>query len=149
MKTSIAIRADILKTLMLEDRQEIRTIRITVYKLMGLFASTSFAITSFLLGHNYIHAKYLCSMTDIFIVILVWLFFVRQKFDLNFVRKCLVARQNLIMNLNDANTSIELNPFPDVKNTNSDVNDSDLWWIPCLLSITIAIKATLIVLFLN
>ncbi len=49
MKTNIQIKADILKTLMAEDRQEVRGIRLAIYQIAYILTLASFALSAFLL----------------------------------------------------------------------------------------------------
>jgi hypothetical protein len=125
MKTSIEIRADILKTLMVEDRQEIRGIRSSIYNITTLISTASFAISSFLLGHSekLSHASLMCSVTDGLLVLLLWVFFLRLKGDLYCSRQCLVLRQYLITGLGTATELDDINPFPDARAQIPDVTD--------------------------
>jgi hypothetical protein len=143
MKTNIEIKADILKTLMAEDRQEVRGIRATIYNVVTLLSTLSFGISSFLLGKQYHQATVMCLATDALIVLLLWIFFARLKGDLYCCRQCLVARQNLIRKM-DQNDTEDLDPFPDARNVIPDVSDSELWWIPILATAVIALKALVI-----
>jgi len=144
MKTNIDIRADVLKALMIEDRQEIRGIRSSVYSVVTLLSTASFAITSFLLGQKNSHTSLMCLVTDGLIVALLWVFFVRLKKDLYCCRQCLVARQNLIKNLGTTSEPEDLDPFPDARTIKPDVTDSELWWLPSLATAAIATKSFVI-----
>src|SRR4051794_16480987 len=124
MKTNIEIRADFLKTLMTEDRQEIRGIRASIYNVTTWLATVSFAITSVLLGQAVTQAAVMCLFTDGLLVLLLWVFFRRLKRDLYCCRQCLVARQHLIRNLGTAKDSDEFDPFPDARGQKPDVTDS-------------------------
>jgi hypothetical protein len=140
MKASIETQADMLKTLMSEDRQEIRGIRLTIYKVVTLLATVSFAITSFLIGRAYHRTNALCVATDVLIVALMWGLVTRLKRDLYCCRQCLVMRQNLIKALDQDNPK-DLDPFPDARTVMPDVSDSELWWIPIFATVIIALKA--------
>ena len=48
MKASIEIKADVLKTLIVEDREEMRGIRLMIYNVITLFLTASFVATAFL-----------------------------------------------------------------------------------------------------
>jgi hypothetical protein len=144
MKASIEIRADVLKTLMIEDRQEIRGIRSTVYSVVTLLSTASFAISSFLLGQNVPQAALMSMVTDGLIVLLFWVFFVRLKRDLYLCRQCLVARQDLIRDLGTARDPEDLDPFPPGSTEPPDVRDSELWWLPALATVAIGIKSLVI-----
>jgi hypothetical protein len=144
MKTSIEIRADILKTLMVEDRNEIRGIRASIYNVTTLLATASFAITAFLLGQKVSSAPCMCLMTDGLLILLLWIFFLRLKRDLHRGRQCLIARQQLIKNLGTPTEPDDLDVFPDARDQKPDVTDSELWWLPILTSATVAIKALIV-----
>ena len=144
MKTNTEIRTDVLMTLVTEDRQEIRGIRSAVYSVVTLLATASFAITSFLLAQKFDQASLLCLVTDGLIVLLLWVFFVRLKRDMYCCRQCLVARQDLIRNLGTESEPQDLDPFPDARNQTPDVSDSELWWLPVLATVAIAIKSLMI-----
>ena len=144
MKTSIEIKADVLKTLMTEDRQEIRGVRSMFYNVVALLSTASFAITSFLLGNQQLHqATLMCLVTDALIVPLLWVFCVRLKRDLYCCRQCLVARQDLIRDLGKSDLE-DLDPFPDARTKTPDVSDSELWWLPILATAAIVLKSFLI-----
>jgi hypothetical protein len=144
MKTSIEIRADLLKTLMTEDRQEVRGIRSAIYNVSTVLSTASFAITSFLLGQKIPNASSMCFVTDALIVLLLWVFFLRLKSDLYCCRQCLVGRQNLIRRLGTASEPEDLDPFPDARTQKPDVTDSELWWLPILCTAAIAIKSLVV-----
>lgn len=144
MKTSIEIRADFLKTLLIEDRNEIRGIRSSIYNVTTLLGTASFAITAFLLGQEVSHAALMCLVTDGLLSLLLWVFFLRLKADLYCCRQCLVARQQLIRNLGTVTESDDFNPFPDARRQIPDVTDSELWWLPTLTTVLVAIKALIV-----
>jgi len=144
MKTSIEIRADLLKTLMTEDRNEIRGIRASIYNVTSLLATASFAISAFLLDQKAIHASVMSLLTDGLLVLLLWVFFLRLRQDLYCCRQCLVARQNLIKALGTATEPEDFNPFPDARAEKPDVTDSELWWLPILTTAAVAIKALIV-----
>jgi hypothetical protein len=144
MKASIEVRADLLKTLMTEDRNEIREIRASIYNVTSLLGTASFAITAFLLGQMAIHASVMSLMTDGLLILLLWVFFLRLRLDLYCCRQCLVTRQKLIMALGTATESEDFNPFPDARDKKPDVTDSELWWLPILTTAAVAIKALIV-----
>jgi hypothetical protein len=148
MKTKIEIRAEVLMRLMIEDRQEIRGIRSAIYNVVTLLSTASFAITSFLLAQEFDQTSLMCLVTDGLIVLLLWVFFVRLKRDLYCCRQCLVARQDLIRDLGTESEPQDLDPFPDARNQTPDVSDSELWWLPVLATVAIAIKS-LVIWFLS
>lgn len=146
MKTSIEVRADFLKTLMLEDRQEIRAIRSTIYNVVTWLSAASFAITSFLLGQNPKgHQAVLLSLvTDGLIALLLWVLFWRHRRDLYSARQCLVLRQNLIKSLGTESESEAFDPFKDARAQKPDVTNSELWWLPILATAAIATKSVVV-----
>ena len=144
MKLSLEIRADILKTLMAEDRNEIRDIRSSIYNVTKLLGTASFAITAFLLGQDVSRIALICVISDGFIAVLLWIFFLRLKVDLYSGRQCLVARQKLIRDLGTVTESDNFDPFPDARNQTPDVTDSELWWLPTLTSAVLAVKALIV-----
>jgi hypothetical protein len=143
MKTSLEVRADILKTLLVEDRHEVRGIRSSIYNVTTLLSTASFAISSFLVGQGQklSHVSVMSSVTDGLLVLLLWVFFSRFKRDLYCARQCVVARQRLIKSLGTGAESDDINPFPDARNEEPDVTDSELWWLPILATVAITIKA--------
>lgn len=144
MKMSIEIRADFLKTLLVEDHNEIRGIRSSIYYVTTLLGTASFAITAFLLGQGVSHAALMSSVTDGLLSLLLWVFFLRLKADLYCCRQCLVARQQLIKKLGTASESDDFDPFPDARMQTPDVTDSELWWLPTLTTVLVAIKAFIV-----
>ncbi|HVY22853.1 MAG TPA: hypothetical protein VG962_05825 [Steroidobacteraceae bacterium] len=146
MKTSIEIRAEFLKTLMTEDRNEIRGIRASIYNVTSLLTTASFAITAFILGQKGPHSSGVFLMIDGMLILMLWLFFLRLKRDLYCCRQCLVGRQNLIKALGTPVEPEDFDPFPDTRGLQPDVSDSELWWLPILTSMAIAIKSLIVCL---
>jgi hypothetical protein len=147
MKTSTEIRAEFLKTLMTEDRSEIRGIRASIYNVTTLLATASFAITAFLLGQKISQALWMCLLIDVLLLVLLWVLFVRFKFDLRYGRQCLVARQNLIKSLStvkDYSGEFLSDIFPDARTEKPDVTDSELWTLPILTTVTIVLKEPIV-----
>lgn len=146
MKMSIEMRADLLKTLMIEDRQEIRGIRSSIYRLTTLLATAPFAITAFLLGGDQVLpvSSLTCSTIDGLFVFLVWAIFWRLKCDLYRARQCLTARQKMIGEVETVFAIDLFNPFPDARNQTPDVKDSELWFLPILATVVIVIKALVV-----
>jgi hypothetical protein len=146
MHPSIEIRAEFLKTLMMEDRQEIRGIRAAIYQLVILLSTASFAITSFLLGQSQRvqNAAWMSLIIDVLIVLLLWVFFLRLRRDLYFCRQCLIARQNLIKKLGTSSEPEPFNPFVNASTEKPDVTDSELWWLPTLATLAVATKSLLV-----
>ena len=143
MKTKIETQADMLKALVSEDRQEIRGIRAAVYNLTVLLATASFAITAFLISRTYERKNLMCLVTDVLIILFIWLLVTRLKLDLYACRQCLLARQTLIRGL-DQDDPKDLNPFPDARAMKPDIRDSELWWIPVIATVAIGLKSILV-----
>ena len=144
MRADIKIKADILKTLMIEDRKEIRGIRSTIYKITYILSALSFALSSYILETKpCLNSANISILTDILIILLLWVFFIRLKKDLYHCRKCLVLRQNLINQLNKDDTN-DLNPFKEPPDIKPDVSDSELKWFPSLASTVIFLKMAVI-----
>jgi len=143
MKTKIETQADMLKALISEDRQEIRGIRASVYNLTVLLATASFAITAFLIGREYYRTNWLCLVTDVLIILFIWLLVARLKHDLYACRQCLFARQALIRAL-DQDDPKDLDPFPDARTMKPDIRDSELWWVPVIAMVAIGLKSILV-----
>jgi hypothetical protein len=146
MKKSIEIRADFLKALMIEDRQEIRGIRSMIYNVVTLLSTASFAITSYILGQSPKgqHATLLSLLTDGLIALLLWVLFLKLRMDLYSARQCLVLRQDLIKGLGSAHETEDFDPFQDARKLTPDVVDSELWWLPILATAAIATKSLVV-----
>lgn len=154
MKANISVKADLLKSLMLEDRQEVRGIRAMIYNLTSLLAVASFAITAFLIEKKpTVSPTTICILTDLLIIILAWGVFILLKRDLRVCRKCLCARQKLIMELDEAvEEKKDTNPFSkpeDVEVKEPDIKDTELKWLPILATFAILMKALVVVLFVQ
>lgn len=142
---SIETRADLLKALLVEDRNEIRGIRAAIYSLTTVLVTAGFAITAFLYGKDAIrNASALAWTTDALTVVMLWIVFLRLKRDLYACRQCLVARQNLVLQLPAANASDPFNPFPDARRETPDVRDTELWGLPILATGLMAANAVAI-----
>lgn len=157
MKTSVEIKADILKAVMLEDRKEVRDIRSAIYNRVYILTVSSFALVSFVLAkENDISLKRAsgCLIWDAVIILLIWLLFRLLMKDLYVSRQCLEMRQELINKLykGDENSS-DLNVFRDCKDLPSGkkrvpgVKDSELKWIPVFSTLMILTK-NLVIFFI-
>ena len=146
MKANIEIKTGVLQALMLEDRQEIRSIYSMVYNVVTLLSTASFAITGFLLGggKNVPKAPLMCLVTDGLMVLMLWALFLQLKKDLYSCRQCLVARQNLIRNLGKANDSEDLDPFSGADKETPDIKDLELKYLPALATAAVLAKALVI-----
>jgi hypothetical protein len=139
MKVNVQIRADILKALMLQDRQEIRIIRSMIYNVLSALTISSFALSAFLLRPNPSPAT-VRAATDVLIVLFVWVIFARLKRDLYHSRQGLVARQNLLRTLDEEDLG-DFDPFPYAVSVEPNIKDNDLWWIPIASTVMILLKA--------
>lgn len=144
MKGSINIKADILKTFIQEDRNEIRIIRERVHNITASIVVASFAITAFLLGQVNAEiskkAKEYSILIDSLLICLIILSFLVLKQQLVHARKAIKFRQNLLNGLID-DDQIDIDPFdnPKRKHTNPDMSDSDLlWFVGLAVSMLIA-----------
>jgi hypothetical protein len=91
----------------------------------------------------------ICFITDLVIILLIWILFFKYKKDLYHARQCLEAREELINGLDEMNTD-DLNVFPDArkladgKKRIPDIKDSELIWIPVLSTVAILINMVII-----
>jgi hypothetical protein len=140
MKTNIQLKADILKSLMIEDRQEIREIRAAIYNRIYILTVSSFALVAFLFKDKVLSPSRvsICLITDLVIIVLIWILFFRLKKDLYHTRQCLEARQELINRLDETNTD-DLNVFPNTSNRIPEIKDPEIVWIPNLSTVAIVI----------
>src|SRR5260221_8015918 len=135
MKVPVAIKADILKAIMSEDRKEIQSLRASVYNIISGITLASFAVTAFLLKTSP-PSPMLLITTDLLMIAFIWVIFARLRYDLYEARKGLVARQDLIKGLDESNPT-DLNPFPDASKVVPDIRDADLAWIPVAATLAI------------
>jgi hypothetical protein len=151
MKTDIQFKVDILKTLITEDRQEIRDIRSAIYNRSYILTASSFALLSFLFKDNELSPArvQICFITDLVIILLLWILFFRHKRDLYHTRQCLEAREELINGLDEMNTN-DLNVFPDARKLADGtkriprIQDPEIIWIPVLSTAAILINMGII-----
>ena len=143
MKTSIEIKADILKTVWSEDYQGVETIRSSVYNVISALTVASFALSSFLLKDVQHGPRLIRVATDVLIVFFIWIVFLLLKRDLRNRRKCLVLRQKLIESL-DQNATGDFKVFGDATEVEVDIEDDDLYWIPLASTFAILLKGVLV-----
>lgn len=151
MKTTVEIKADILKTTMLQDRQEIQQLRSSVYNVISSLTVASFALSSWLFASRPPVARTMRLATDLLMIVFIWVIFLKLKRDVGQARIGLKFRQNLITDLGTPQDHDELNVFanpyevyPDIKR---DIKDNDLYWIPLMASAIILSKAGLTLFF--
>jgi hypothetical protein len=170
MKVSTEIKADILKTLMLEARREVRDIRSAINKNMVLLTGFSFALSSFLLEKQpsllekqpSLVRTYICLM-DLLIIILLWVIYLVLFYGLLQGRKVLNGQEDKIIKLKESDTADE-SPFADAGESESiwcwlraaivdrgtdlilhhhrkrDCRDCELWLFPIISTGLIAVK---------
>jgi hypothetical protein len=143
MKTSIEIKADMLKTVWSQDYQGVETIRSSVYNVISALTVASFALSSFLLKDPQRGTRLIRVATDILIVFFIWIVFLLLKRDLRERRKCLVLRQELIESL-DQNDTDDFKVFADASKVEPGIKDDDLVWIPLASTLAILVKSLLV-----
>ena len=138
----LEVRADILKTAMLEDRQEIRLIKGRIYELSSILTGFSFAVTAFLVGRSQpsVNPGLFFVLVDVSFLALLWASFLRLKVDLDIARKCLEAREDMIRGLK-ADDDTQFNPFPFVSWADKPrISENGLYWIVSLATLAIVSK---------
>lgn len=133
---STDIQVQILTGLISEDRQEIRDLRQTLQNSATLIGTASFGITAFLLDKPIKNHLYL--LCDIVLGVFLLLTVVRGLTDLHNARRCLVARQGLLMQSDTV--APEFNPFPTTEGVTTDIKDWDQLWFPVLVALAVIAK---------
>ena len=126
------IRAEFIKSAMLEDRNEIRLIKNRVYQLASLITISSFAITAFLARGESIFPNKgpFLVVVDIGLLALLWVSFFRLKIDLYNARLCLEVREQMIRELGTEAEKTPFDPFPPCDwGVGPKIKDHDLIWI--------------------
>jgi hypothetical protein len=101
----VEIRADFLKTAIVEDRQEIRLLKDRIYQIAALVTVSSFAVTAFVLGNSaWPHRRLFLLVADSTFLVLLWASFLPLKHDLDGARKCLEAREDMVTKLSTDET---------------------------------------------
>jgi hypothetical protein len=145
MKASVEIKAEMLKAAWIEDRQEVRGIRTSVYNITTLLCGLSFAVTSFLFDKHFAtNVVPVTVVADAMLIVLLWAFVMQLKRDLRCSRQCLTLRQDLIRSLNETNND-DLDPFPDASTVTPDIEDRELWRLPTFATVAIVMKLGMIV----
>ena len=147
MKLPVQIRADILKTLMQEDRNEIRLLKDRIYTICTFLTVSSFAITSFFFSPErapgYRASWGFLLLIDVSIIVLLWVVFARLKIDLTNARKCLQVRERIIRNL-DETSERPFDPTPDASKETLTITENGLYWIVSLATLALILKLVLI-----
>jgi hypothetical protein len=148
MNVNPEMRFDILKSLMLEDRQELRGIRVSMYKILLLLAGLCYASMV-----KELRTTLPDRVIDVIIFILVWIVFAWRMVDIKHCRQCLEAREDLIKELDQSvKDPGDFNPFVDaryeLRSTNvkrkTRVKDRELWLLPILATVAIGFKFLII-----
>ena len=138
----VQIRADLLKTVMLEDREEIRLLKGRIYELCSIVTGLSFAVSSFVIGRGHpSHNRWLFFLLcDLSFLGLLWVLFLRLKRDLDVARKSLETREDMIRNLGTEREG-SFNPFPPVSWAEKPrISENSLYWIVWLATVAITTK---------
>jgi len=145
----VELKVDLLKTAILEDRQEIRLLKGRIYELCSILTGFSFAVTAFLVGRGQPSANrgLFFLLIDVSFLALLWSSFLRLKIDLDIARKCLEAREDMIRGL-ALDSHAPFDPFPSVSWADKPrISENSLYWIVALA--TMAIGAKMLVLALG
>ena len=155
MKAPIAVKADILKTMMIEDRQEVRTARSLIYSVTSAFIIASFTLTSILLKPESSPATiqtkridHIIFMIDLLIVPVMWMIFGLLKRYVTNAQRAVRLRQQLINGLNEttnAETDLDIAPWP---KDPPDVAHNDLWWVP-LIATAVVTSQVIVIAFMH
>jgi len=154
VKASVQVKADILKAMLAEDRQEVRTARSLIYSMTSAFIIASFTLTSILLkpdstpdsGQSQ-KAVHIVFVMDACIVPVIWVIFGVLKRHVRNAQKCVRLRQRLINSLDDS-----VQPYPDLDIAPTpteppDIRHGDLWWVPIIATVMIGLQAFIISFF--
>jgi len=143
MEGRLETKADILKTFIQEDRNEIRIILNRIHGITSSLVVSSFAITAFLVGkYGGTLPKrpgYYSILVDFLLIALIIAVFSILKRNLVNARKAKKLRQDLLNNLKEDDPS-DLNLFPDTKHVIPDIHDTDLYWFVGLAVLIILAK---------
>ena len=144
----LEIKADLLKTLMQEDRNEIRLIRERIINTISFITVSSFAVTSFLISSKNITSQQklslLTSLVDVAFLLLLWMIFLRLKEDLKNARRCLELREELIQDLPSSQAD-NFQMFLSTDNRKAPkILDNELYWLVSVASIAVIVKLVVI-----
>ena len=142
MKAPYPIKIDILKMLLTEDRTEVRNIRESIYRLVLLLVGGSFAITAFVYKDAAVNSHRACiaAISDLLLLVCVWVVFLRLMADLVHARRALKGRQDILRNLAPADDG-DFEPFADMNKVEVDIKDDELWLMPVLATVVIVAEA--------
>lgn len=118
-------RLDILIALIAQDRQEIREIKNSIFNLIILFVTSSFALTAYLKDNNKLNCRIdWISKADWFILFFMILYAIIRYNDLINTRRCLKMRQDMLLDIETGKT-VKFKPFKSARNYPIDIKDKD------------------------
>lgn len=127
VKTDHALQ--VLCTLLIEDRVEVRNIRNKINNIIATLSISSFAITAFLIDKKIVHSiKVYGVVIDLLFIIMMIFAYWRLMVDLRWARSALESREQLIKDMKEHET-IELDPFPPLNPTKNQWIDNDMKWV--------------------
>ena len=131
MKVTVDQAIQVLCTLVVEDRTEVRSIRNSINSAITALVISSFAITAFLIDKRVVTSvKVYASVIDVLIIAMMTLAFLRLMIDLRWARRALESREQLIRGLGEQGEPFEVNPFPSLTASNMPhIHDHDMRWI--------------------
>jgi hypothetical protein len=148
----LQIRADFIKSAMLEDRTEVRLLRDRIYQLSAFITVSSFAITAFLVRPENSRLKNgpLLLGVDVALLALLWVAFARLKIDLRNARRCLEGREDMIRSLGTDKEAVPFDPYPsfDAK-AKPGMSDRDVFWILAFATVALVLKLVIVFKFIN
>jgi Ca2+/Na+ antiporter len=148
MPLPLPIRADILKTLMLEDRTEIRTIRLALYHTVSFVTVSSFVLAAFLANSQLKHYP-IYALIDTLLLLIIWVVFAKLMGDLYHARQCQKLRERLVVALDTAEGETDpFRPFQSAEDEVPTVTDSELKWLPILATVAIMAKVVILAIIL-
>ncbi len=148
MTLPLAIRADILKTLMLEDRTEIRTIRLALYHTVSFVTVSSFVLAAFLVNSR-LKNDLFYALIDALLLLIIWVVFAKLMRDLYHARQCQKLREGLIVALDTAEGETEpFRPFQPAGAEMPSIADAELKWLPILATVAILAKVVILAVIL-
>lgn len=142
MRINSTSTADVLTTLIQEDRAEVRIFRDRAQTVCYTLVLASFAISGFLIGNVHLpphQLRYMTLMIDLYLVGAMFVLFWRTRHDLAFLRKAMKARQILLNDLHEGELE-EVNPFPPAITMKPGITDDDLYWVVGLSAVVVLIK---------
>ncbi|MGO9096072.1 MAG: hypothetical protein ACLQGV_12685 [Bryobacteraceae bacterium] len=152
----LQIRADFLKSAVLEDRTEVRLLRDRIYQLSAFITVSSFAITAFLIRPENSRLKNgpLLLGVDVAFLALLWVAFARLKIDLRNARKCLEGREDMIRALGTDKEPVPFDPYPSFEakakaKAKPKMSDRDVFWILAFATVALLLKLAIVVGFVK